>query len=96
MYIPPANIIETGYTQGYQYLLPSGEYYKGFYHKDKAGRDWTGKEHTNTSVVLNNLSGDKTPIDLNTISKNNPISKDFTKIYTQNIGTPLLKNSIKT
>jgi hypothetical protein len=96
MYIPISNIVETGYTQGSQYTLPDGSNYKGFYHKDNVGRYWTGKEHNMSSIQLTNLVGNisNTPIDLNFISKNNPISKKFTKIYDQNNDSPLLKNDI--
>lgn len=95
MYISPSNIVETGYTQGHQFILPGGEDYKGFYHKDNLNRYWTGKEHTNASIQLNNLLNNvNTLIDLNSISKNNTISKSFTKIYNTDLNTPLLKNDI--
>jgi len=93
MYISPANIIETGYTQGNQYALPNGQYYKGFYCKDIAGRYWTGKEHTNESIQLISPFKPAT-IDQNFISKNTLVSKPYTKIYNENIDTPLLKNDI--
>jgi hypothetical protein len=95
MYISPSNIVETGYTQGHQFVLPSGDSYKGFYHKDTKNRYWTGKEHTNSSIQLTNLTGGETTnFDLNYLSKNTPISKTFTEIYNQNTDTPLLKNDI--
>lgn len=94
MYISPANIIETGYTQGDQYNLPNGQYYKGFYHKDIAGRYWTGKEHTNESIQLIFPFQPSSPLDQNFIAKNNDVSKPYTKIYNENIDTPLLKNDI--
>lgn len=96
MYISPSNIVETGYTQGSQYTLPDGSSYKGFYHKDNLNRYWTGKEHNKSSIRLNNLIGDANniSIDINLISKNNPVSKTFTKIYNQNTESPLLKNDI--
>jgi hypothetical protein len=96
MYIPISNIVETGYTQGSQYTLPDGSSYKGFYHKDNLNRYWTGKEHDKSSIRLNNLTGNASniPIDLNFISKNNPVSKTFTKIYDQNTESPLLRNDI--
>jgi hypothetical protein len=94
MYIPPSNILETGYTQGYQYVLPNGQYYKGFYCRDTAGRYWTGKEHTNESIQLILPFQPTTPLDKNFIAKNNIVSKSYTKIYNENIDTPLLKNNI--
>jgi hypothetical protein len=94
MYIPLSNIIETGYTQGSQYILPNGQSYKGFYCKDTAGRYWTGKEHTNDSIQLLAPFNSTSPINLNFISKNNVVSKPYTKIYNENIDTPLLKNDI--
>ena len=96
MRIPTSNIIETGYTQGSQYILPDGSSYKGFYYKDNLNRYWTGKEPNKSSIQLYNLIGNviNTPIDLNFVSKNNPISKKFTKIYNQNTESPLLRNDI--
>jgi len=93
MYISPSNIIETGYTQGHQYILPDGNNYKGFYHKDNLNRYWTGKEHTNISIQLNNLINNNDKIDLNFISKNNIISKSYSKKYEQTISSPLLKTN---
>lgn len=94
MYISPSNIVETGYTQGHQYTLPSGESYKGFYHKDNLNRYWTGKEHTNASLQLNDLSNNTNniPLNLNFITKNNTISKSYSKIFSDIISSPLLKN----
>lgn len=96
MYIPISNIVETGYTQGSQYTLPDGSNYKGFYHKDNLNRYWTGKEHDKSSLQLNNLLANvsSAPIDKNSISKNNPVSKTFTKIFDQNLDSPLLRNDI--
>ena len=93
MYISPSNIVETGYTQGHQYILPSGEDYKGFYHKDNLNRYWTEKNHTNASIQLNNLTNNvtNTTIDLNFVAKNNTVSKSYSKIFDKIISTPLLK-----
>ena len=93
MYISPSNIVETGYTQGHQYILPSGEDYKGFYHKDNLNRYWTEKNHTNASIQLNNLTNNvtNTTIDLNFVAKNNSVSKSYSKIFDKIISSPLLK-----
>lgn len=94
MYISPSNIVETEYTQGHQYMLPSGEDYKGFYHKDNLNRYWTGKEHTNASIQLNNLTNNASnkTIDLNFVAQNNTVSKSYSKIFDKIISSPLLKN----
>ena len=95
MYISPSNIVETGYTQGHQYILPSGENYKGFYHKDNLNRYWTGEKHTNASIRLDNLTNNvnNTTIDLNFIAKNNSVSKSYSKIFDKIISSPLLKTN---
>jgi len=69
MYIPQSYIVEVGYNQGGGDLVYSSDNqpYKGFYHKDKLNRFWTGKEHTNKSVLLINKVS---PITLETITKN--------------------------
>lgn len=95
MYISPSQIVETGYDQGYRFVtVPNQQFYKGFYHKDNEGRYWTGKEHTGSSVLLQDLQlsspsgyNDTTAIkfDINNVS--------FTNKYgNANATTPLLKN----
>lgn len=92
MNINASNIVETGYTQGYEYSTPDGLSYKGFYHKDNQGRYWTGQTHTPSSLRLGTVS--KPAINLNNNAKHNQISVDYTKKYTENLDTPLLKNTI--
>ena len=47
MYISSSQIVETGYTQGNQFVISYNQQsYKGFYHKDNQGRYWSEKEHT--------------------------------------------------
>jgi hypothetical protein len=91
MFISESNIIEKGYTQGNQFLLPDGELYKGFYHKDNQGRYWTGEMHDSNSILLKNPYPSIT-IDNNYVSKNNYISTPYTKIYNKNLDTLLLIN----
>ena len=56
MYISPSNIIETGYTNGTQFVIESNQtIYSGYYHKDKFGNYWTGETHTEDSEQLSNL-----------------------------------------
>lgn len=59
MYIPESYIIETGYSQGNDFLvMDSGQPYKGFYHKDKKNRYWSEEKHTNTSFLLTRITAD--------------------------------------
>lgn len=90
-YIPKINIVETGYTQGYQYKNPFNEFYKGFYHKDTSGKYWTGEEHNQLSLPLTNTISNN-PITIDYINKNNIVSKGFTKNYNNSLDTPLLRN----
>jgi hypothetical protein len=93
MYISPSHIIEVSYTQGEQFVLPNNSFYKGAYHKDSSGNFWTGEIHTNQSIKLKNILK-SVDIDLNHISKNNPISKDYTKHYKGNLDTTFIKSDI--
>lgn len=48
MFIPRSNIIEIGYANPGKF---QGNY-TGYYHKDKNGNYWSGKEHNNQSLIL--------------------------------------------
>lgn len=93
MYISNSQIIETGYTQGYEFSLSySQEVYKGYYHKDNQGRYWTEKEHTSSSILLIKLTPPSKDITLNTVAKDNKITFPFSKLYNKDLTTPLLKS----
>jgi hypothetical protein len=89
-----SNIVETGYTQGYEYSTPSGKSYKGYYHKDIQGRYWAGEMHTNASFILTPLDIPKLSSNNNFIAKYNRISANYTKKYTEDLDTPLLKHQL--
>jgi hypothetical protein len=53
MYIPKSNIIETGYSQGTEFVVEATQLsYKGYYFKDNLGNYWSGQESTASSVKL--------------------------------------------
>ena len=80
MNINASNIVETGYTQGYEYSTPDGLSYKGFYHKDNIGRYWSGEIQDDNSLLLRSIISEK-PLTLDKALKNNQISYGFTKHY---------------
>jgi len=56
MYIPKGKILDKYYyTEGNEFTIPSNIRYKGYYHKDVYGNNWTGKTHDNTSVILQSI-----------------------------------------
>ena len=57
MYIPNSNIIEVNYVNGGQFAIKSTQVpYTGYYHKDNDNNYWSGKTHTNESVLLELLN----------------------------------------
>lgn len=77
MYIPISNITEVNYTNGGEFLIRSNQFpYIGYYHKDIDNNYWSGKTHTDSSVLLTNLSDSKN-IDWN---KYNNVSGGYTKL----------------
>ena len=93
MYISPSQIIETGYTQGDILAITyNQQLYKGFYHKDNQGRYWSGKDHTESSMLLSYLPPSSSEITLNTVAKDNSISYPFSKRFDYDLDTPLIKN----
>ena len=78
MYVPVSNIIETNYTNGSQFVIQSTQQgYVGYYHKDINNNYWTGKTHTNDSVLLDNLGSTNNNIDWN---KYNAVSGGYTRL----------------
>lgn len=77
MYIPISNIIETNFTNGGQFVIrETQKEYSGFYHKDINNNFWTGKTHTDSSVLLDNINTSQS-IDW---TKYNSISGNYTKL----------------
>jgi hypothetical protein len=78
MYIPKSKLDpQIYYTPGgeYYYSTTRSEY-EGYYHKDLNGRAYTGKQHTNESILL--IPGfESSPIDVN-INKANAIVSQYT------------------
>ena len=93
MYIPSSNIIETGYTQGNQYVNSKGEFYKGFYYKDNQNRYWSGKTNSPSSFRIYDTVP-QIKLDNDYILKNNIISSNFTKHYNQDLSTPSVRNDV--
>lgn len=94
MYISPSQIIETGYTQGDILVITyNQQLYKGFYHKDNQERYWSGKDHTETSMLLSYLPPTTSEITLNTTAKDNSISYPFSKRFDYDLDTPLLNSN---
>lgn len=54
MYIPKSKLDpQIYYTPGGEYYYSTTRnFYEGYYHKDLNGKAYTGKEHTNTSILL--------------------------------------------
>lgn len=52
MFTPKSNIVETGYTNGNYFTLPNGNFYEGYYHKDKFNNCYTEKENSVSSIKL--------------------------------------------
>ena len=94
MYISPSQIIETGYTQGDILVITyNQQLYKGFYHKDNQGRYWSGKDHTDKSMLLSYLPPATSEITLNTVAKDSSISYPFSKRFSDTLDTPLLNSN---
>jgi|688.fasta_scaffold88310_2 hypothetical protein len=92
MYISSSQIIETGYTQGSQFVISYNQQpYKGFYHKDNQGRYWSEKEHTITSFLLTLITPTQN-FSLNNMTKNSYVGINYNKRFTDNLDTPLLKS----
>lgn len=91
MYIPKANIVETGYTQGTEFLNASSQLsYKGYYFKDKDGNYWSGKEPSNSSFKLRRT----TPTAQQTSNPANYlVNLPYTKAYGKQIQTESFNNS---
>ena len=90
MYIPESYIIETGYDQGGNFVVASSNQpYKGYYHKDKANRYWTGEKHTDSSLLLNRITADSN-INVDTLLKQNETSAGFTRHFSDKLDTPLI------
>jgi hypothetical protein len=93
MYISKSQIIETGYTQGYDFVLShTQQLYKGYYHKDNQGRYWSGKDHTSLSILLISLISPNIDITANSIAKDGIIAYPFSKRFNIDLTTPLLKS----
>jgi hypothetical protein len=93
MYISKSQIIETGYTQGYDFVLSHNQQlYKGYYHKDNQGRYWSGKDHTSLSILLISLISPNIDITANSIAKDGIIAYPFSKRFNIDLTTPLLKS----
>ncbi len=92
MYISSSQIVETGYTQGNQFVISYNQQpYKGFYHKDNQGRYWSDKEHTVNSFLLTTTT--PTPnFSFEAMTKNSPVGVNYTKCFTDDLSTPLLKS----
>lgn len=92
MYISSSQIVETGYTQGNQFVISYNQQsYKGFYHKDNQGRYWSEKEHTINSFLLT-LSTPTQNFSLDNMIKNSYIGAKYTTLFTDTLDTPLLKS----
>lgn len=83
MYIPKANIVETGYTQGAEYLNASTQLgYKGYYFKDKDGNYWSGKEPSPSTFQLRPIYKQQTANPANSL-----VNQPYTKAYGKTIQT---------
>lgn len=77
MYVPISNIIEVNYTNGGQFVIRSTQLpYIGYYHRDVDNNYWTGKTHTDSSVLLDNLLSSPS-LDWN---KYNNVSSGYTRL----------------
>ena len=91
MYIPKANIVETGYTQGTEFLNDATQLsYKGYYFKDKDGNYWSGKEPSSSSFKLRRIipSTQQTANPANFL-----VNRAYTKAYGKQIQTESFNNS---
>jgi hypothetical protein len=93
MYISPSQIVETGYSQGDRFVtITNNQLYKGYYHKDNQDRYWTGEEHTNFSILLQDLYPSSIADSDNGL-KYDVNNARFTRIYgRERETTPLLKS----
>lgn len=88
MYIPKSNIVETGYTQGTEYLITATQLsYKGYYFKDKNGNYWSGKESTSSSIQLTPIYKQQTFNPANSL-----LNQSYTKAYGKTIQTESFNN----
>ena len=88
MYIPKSNIVETGYTQGTEYLIAATQLsYKGYYFKDKQGNYWSGKESSSSSIQLRPIYTQQT-----TNPANSLVNASYTKAYGKSIQTESFNN----
>lgn len=89
MYIPKANIVETGYTQGTEYLNASTQLsYKGYYFKDKDGNYWSGKEPSASSFKLKPIYKQQTDNPANYL-----VNQSYTKAYGKTLQTESFNNN---
>jgi len=95
MYIPESYIIETGYSQGDDFLISdSSQPYKGFYHKDKQNRYWSGEKHTDRSFLLTRVTANS-DLTLDNVVKNNYISGGFARRFSDDLNVPLFKGTTR-